>query len=138
MDTLQDDSLVEAPQSNLHRVPKVDHAQNLPGHVQQMLLEAILTRVLVPGERLLIDEIAAHFGISKIPVREAVKALVVPRPGFAVDGDRLINLVKARKGSHYAPKSIDTVDHIPVTPLGKPDKKAIRSRYWSASERQIH
>jgi DNA-binding GntR family transcriptional regulator len=67
----------QAPASNLHRVPKVDHAQNLPGHVQQMLLEAILTRVLVPGERLLIDEIAAHFGISKIPVREAVKALVV-------------------------------------------------------------
>jgi DNA-binding GntR family transcriptional regulator len=66
----------QAPRSNLHRVPKPDHAQNLPGHVQQMLLEAILTRVLVPGERLLIDEIAAHFGISKIPVREAVKALV--------------------------------------------------------------
>jgi DNA-binding GntR family transcriptional regulator len=76
MNTAQEDSLIEAPQSNLHRVPKVDHAQNLPGHVQQMLLEAILTRVLVPGERLLIDEIAAHFGISKIPVREAVKALV--------------------------------------------------------------
>ncbi len=66
----------EAPRSNLHRVPKTGHAQNLPGHVQQMLLEAILTRVLMPGERLLIDEIAAHFGISKIPVREAVKALV--------------------------------------------------------------
>ncbi|MSP96245.1 MAG: GntR family transcriptional regulator [Betaproteobacteria bacterium] len=62
--------------SNLHRVPKTEHAQNLPGHVQQMLLEAILTRVLMPGERLLIDGIAAHFGISKIPVREAVKALV--------------------------------------------------------------
>ena len=62
--------------SNLHRIPKTDHARNLPDHVQQMLLEAILTRVLRPGERLLIDEIAAHFGISKIPVREAVKALV--------------------------------------------------------------
>lgn len=67
----------EAPRSNLHRVPRAEYAQNLPGHVQQMLLEAILNRVLVPGERLLIDEIAAHFGISKIPVREAVKALVV-------------------------------------------------------------
>jgi DNA-binding GntR family transcriptional regulator len=40
-----------------------------------VLLEAILSRVLVPGERLLIDEIAEHFGISKIPVREAIKAL---------------------------------------------------------------
>lgn len=65
-----------APDSNLHRVPKTEHSRNLPDHVQQLLLEAILTRVLVPGERLLIDEIAAHFGISKIPVREAIKSLV--------------------------------------------------------------
>ena len=60
---------VADPRSNLHRIPKPDHSKNLPGHVQQMLLEAILTRVLRPGERLLIDDIAAHFGISKIPVR---------------------------------------------------------------------
>lgn len=65
-----------APQSNLHRLPNTMQPQNLPDRVQQMLLEAILTRVLMPGERLLIDEIAAHFGISKIPVREAIKALV--------------------------------------------------------------
>ena len=76
MQTSEDSTMHQAPQSNLHRVPKAVNAQNLPGHVQQMLLEAILTRVLMPGERLLIDEIAAHFGISKIPVREAVKALV--------------------------------------------------------------
>jgi DNA-binding GntR family transcriptional regulator len=61
--------------SNLHRLPRDVRAQNLPGHVQSVLLEAILSRVLVPGERLLIDEIAEHFGISKIPVREAIKAL---------------------------------------------------------------
>lgn len=61
--------------SNLHRLPRDIAPRNLPGHVQQVLLEAILSRVLAPGERLLIDEIAGHFGISKIPVREAVKAL---------------------------------------------------------------
>ena len=65
----------EAAISNLHRLPRDVAAQNLPGYVQQVLLEAILSKVLVPGERLLIDEIAGHFGISKIPVREAIKAL---------------------------------------------------------------
>ncbi|HYC36605.1 MAG TPA: GntR family transcriptional regulator [Usitatibacter sp.] len=65
----------ETAVSNLHRLPRDVAAQNLPGYVQQVLLEAILSRVLVPGERLLIDEIAGHFGISKIPVREAIKAL---------------------------------------------------------------
>lgn len=63
--------------SNLHRLPRTLQAQNLPGHVQDVLLEAILSRVLLPGERLLIDDIADHFGISKIPVREAIKALEV-------------------------------------------------------------
>jgi DNA-binding GntR family transcriptional regulator len=68
--------MAETLESNLHRLPKALAApQNLPGHVQSVLLEAILSRVLVPGERLLIDEIAGHFGISKIPVREAIKAL---------------------------------------------------------------
>lgn len=81
---------------------------------------------------------AAVIGVPHEVWGEAVKALVVPRPGFAVDVDRLIKLVKARKGSHYAPKSVDTVDHIPVTPLGKPDKKALRGKYWSTSDRQIN
>jgi DNA-binding GntR family transcriptional regulator len=63
--------------SNLSRLPQMASTRNLPGHVQEVLLEAILSRVLVPGERLLIDDIADHFGISKIPVREAIKALEV-------------------------------------------------------------
>jgi DNA-binding GntR family transcriptional regulator len=63
--------------SNLGRLPRPAHAQNLPGHVHAVLLEAILTNVLAPGERLLLDEIAEHFGVSKIPVREAIKALEV-------------------------------------------------------------
>jgi fatty-acyl-CoA synthase len=81
---------------------------------------------------------AAVIGVPHEVWGEAVKALVVPRPGFDVDIDRLINLVKTRKGSHYAPKSIDEVSQIPQTPLGKPDKKAIRRKYWSESGRQIH
>lgn len=66
---------MSAAVSNLRRLPRDVAAQNLPDYVQQVLLEGILSRVLVPGERLLIDEIAEHFGVSKIPVREAIKAL---------------------------------------------------------------
>ena len=70
---------------------------------------------------------------------EAVKAVVVLRPG----ADRrapseLIALVKDRKGSHHAPKSIDFADSIPLSPLGKPDKKALRARYWEGSERLVN
>ena len=52
--------------------------------------------------------------------------------------EELIALVKERKGSHYAPKSVEFVDAIPLSPLGKPDKKAIRARYWASSDRLVH
>jgi fatty-acyl-CoA synthase len=69
---------------------------------------------------------------------EAVKAVVVPRSGQTVDVEDLIALVKQRKGAHYAPKSVDIVDSIPVSAVGKPDKKALRARYWSDADRLVH
>ncbi|MCR9105749.1 MAG: AMP-binding protein [Gammaproteobacteria bacterium] len=71
---------------------------------------------------------------------EAVKAVVVLKPG--VDpSDALVaelqGLVKEAKGSVQSPKSIDFVDAIPLTPVGKPDKKAVRASYWEGSERGV-
>jgi fatty-acyl-CoA synthase len=47
-------------------------------------------------------------------------------------------LVKDHKGAHYAPKTVDFVDSIPVSPLGKPDKKALRARYWQGAGRLVN
>jgi fatty-acyl-CoA synthase len=69
---------------------------------------------------------------------EAVTAVIVLRPGAKLDIDELIALVKERKGSHYAPKAVEIVDSIPMSPLGKPDKKALRARYWAGSDRLVH
>jgi len=57
---------------------------------------------------------------------EAVKALVVLRPGMAAAEDELIAAVAERKGSFQAPKSVVFIDAIPQTAVGKPDKKALR------------
>jgi DNA-binding GntR family transcriptional regulator len=65
----------ESDASNLHLLPKTLLAQNVPAHVQDVLYGAILNGVLAPGERLLVDEVAQHFGVRKIPVREALKSL---------------------------------------------------------------
>ena len=46
--------------------------------------------------------------------------------------------MKDKKGPHYAPKSVELVDSIPMSPLGKPDKKALRCRYWDESDRFVH
>jgi fatty-acyl-CoA synthase len=60
---------------------------------------------------------------------EAVKAVIVLRPGAAPCAEELIALVRDRKGAVQAPKTVNFVDAIPVTALGKPDKKALRARY---------
>jgi fatty-acyl-CoA synthase len=69
---------------------------------------------------------------------EAVKAVVVARPGAEVDERELIGMVKERKGSVYAPKSVDFSERIPVTGLGKPDKKALRDKYWGEAGRRVN
>jgi fatty-acyl-CoA synthase len=71
---------------------------------------------------------------------EAVKAVVVLRPGFAASEaltKELQQLVKTAKGSQQAPKTIDYVASLPLTAVGKPDKKAVRARYWASSDRAV-
>ncbi len=92
------------------------------------------------------DVISTHPSVSAVAVigvpdetwGEAVKAVVVPRSGQTVDVEELIALVKQQKGSHHAPKSIDIVDAIPVSAVGKPDKKALRARYWAGADRLVN
>lgn len=46
-----------------------------PAVVHDMLRESIIHGEYSPGERLVIDEVAARLGVSQIPVREAVRQL---------------------------------------------------------------
>ena len=68
---------------------------------------------------------------------EAVTAIVVPREGAKPDPDELINLVKSRKGSAHAPKQIRFVDKLPMTGVGKVDKKVLRAGFWSGQDRMV-
>jgi acyl-CoA synthetase (AMP-forming)/AMP-acid ligase II len=68
---------------------------------------------------------------------EAVKAVVELHPGAQVDPDALISLCKERLGSVKAPKTVDIVDELPRSPVGKVLKTQLRERYWLASGRRI-
>jgi fatty-acyl-CoA synthase len=76
----------------------------------------------------------AVVGVPDARWGEAVKAVVVLRPGAAPCAEHLIALVRDRKGPVQAPKSVDFVDAMPLTAVGKPDKKALRARYAAAAE----
>ena len=87
------------------------------------------------------DVLSGHESVAQVAVigvpdekwGEAVKAVVVVKPGVEADEaltGELTEMVKDAKGSVQAPKSIDYVDGIPLTAVGKPDKKALRSQYW--------
>ena len=83
------------------------------------------------------DILAEHPAISQVAVigvphkkwGEAIAALVVLRVGHRVDKQELVDAVTQRKGSYQAPKIIEFIDAIPLTPVGKPDKKALKVQY---------
>lgn len=59
-------------------IMKFDHqlsAETLPSKIYRILREAIIKGQLQPGERLIQDELAKSLGVSRMPIREAVKQL---------------------------------------------------------------
>jgi fatty-acyl-CoA synthase len=68
---------------------------------------------------------------------EAVTAIIVLRDGTRPSAEELIGLVKSRKGSAHAPKHVQFVSELPMTGVGKIDKKALRASFWAGRERMV-
>ena len=98
------------------------------------------------------DVVAEHPSVAQVCVigtpdekwGEAVTAVVVLRPD--ADGseqavarmtEEIQAAVKDRKGSVQSPKQVIVVDSVPVTALGKPDKKSVRAQFWEGAGRAV-
>jgi len=56
-------------------IPRIDDQGTIGDQLYSRLEEAIIDGRLAPGERVHADDLAEHFGVSRIPVREALRAL---------------------------------------------------------------
>jgi acyl-CoA synthetase (AMP-forming)/AMP-acid ligase II len=79
----------------------------------------------------------AVIGVPDDEWGESVKAVVECKPGMSVERSALIDLCKARLGSLKAPKSVDFVDALPRSSIGKVLKRELRDRYWEGHGRRI-
>jgi fatty-acyl-CoA synthase len=94
------------------------------------------------------DVVAEHPAVAQVGVigvphekfGEAVTAIVVLRDGHELTDEvvaEIQDMVKERKGSVQAPKQVIATDALPLTGLGKPDKKALRAQYWEGQGRSV-
>jgi acyl-CoA synthetase (AMP-forming)/AMP-acid ligase II len=80
----------------------------------------------------------AVIGVPDEKWGEAVKAVVQLKPEETGSADELIARVKEELGSVKTPKSIDFVEQLPRSPVGKVLKTEIRKQYWHGQERAIN
>lgn len=73
-------------------------------------------------------EAAAVFGMADPKWGEAVTACVVLRPGCVATEAELMDWVRRQRGAYQAPKRIGFAAVLPLTSVGKVDKRALAAR----------
>jgi acyl-CoA synthetase (AMP-forming)/AMP-acid ligase II len=81
----------------------------------------------------------AVIGVPDDTWGEAVKAIVVPKPGVTPDAEDIIAFARTRIAHYKAPKSVEFLDRpLPRNPSGKILRRELREPYWAGKERRVN
>lgn len=80
---------------------------------------------------------AAVVGVPDEKWVETVKAFVVLKKNHTATEEEIIEFCKERLASYKKPTSVEFIDELPKSPVGKVVRRVLREKYWKGKERQV-
>jgi len=80
----------------------------------------------------------AVIGVPDDKWGEAVKAVIVLKPGATPDAEGILAFARTRIAAFKMPKSIDFIEALPRNASGKVLRRALRDPYWAGRDRQVN